>query len=86
MSDAPAGGAPPDGLRPALVHMDLVESRVHERLFGAAIHTVSIGRFRVVGPAGAGGMGVVFVAHDPELDRRVAIKLVARADGTETRL
>lgn len=35
-----------------------------------------IGHFRVVRELGAGGMGVVFEAHDPDLDRRVAIKVV----------
>lgn len=36
----------------------------------------TIGHFRVVRELGAGGMGVVFEAHDPDLDRRVAIKVV----------
>ncbi len=40
---------------------------------------VSIGRYVVLGPVGAGGMGVVHAAYDPELDRKVAIKLL-RAD------
>ncbi len=67
----------PEAARPGRLEMDVVESRVHERLFGASTRTVSIGRFVVLGSAGAGGMGVVFAAHDPELDRKVAIKLVA---------
>jgi len=36
----------------------------------------TIGHFRVVRELGTGGMGVVFEAHDPDLDRRVAIKVV----------
>jgi serine/threonine protein kinase len=41
-----------------------------------------IGRYRVVGTIGRGGMGVVLRAHDPQLRREVAIKLVRprRAD------
>jgi tRNA A-37 threonylcarbamoyl transferase component Bud32 len=35
-----------------------------------------IGRYVIVAPIGAGGVGEVYAAFDPELDRKVAIKLV----------
>jgi tetratricopeptide (TPR) repeat protein len=41
----------------------------------------ALGRFVVLGLVGRGAMGEVYAAYDPELDRKVAIKLVRARDG-----
>jgi hypothetical protein len=53
----------------------VAKARIANALF-ASEHRVDIGRYRLLEQAGRGGMGVVWSAWDPELERRVAIKLV----------
>ena len=77
--DDPADGIA-EGLRGARPdHADVAaavaRARIAAKLFGAT-DVVRIGRYEIEARAGGGGGGDVFVARDPELSRRVAIKLI----------
>ena len=46
-----------------------------------------VDRYQILGPVGRGGMGEVYAAYHPDLDRRIALKIVfeSGADATERR-
>src|SRR6516164_423357 len=46
-----------------------------------------VDRYQVLGPIGRGGMGEVYAAYHPDLDRRIALKIVfeSGADASERR-
>ncbi len=78
-------GIAPPHRTPTLADDELVAFRASARELGRG---AILGRYVILERVGAGGMGLVFAAYDPELDRRVAIKVLHpgdRALGSEGR-
>jgi tetratricopeptide (TPR) repeat protein len=68
------------GSLPEVTRVDLASDASHNRLSRGTL----VGRYVVLDTLGEGGMGVVYSAFDPELDRKVAIKLLQPGTGGST--
>jgi eukaryotic-like serine/threonine-protein kinase len=68
--------AEPVELDPHGVELRLTKSAVRARLFGGEADRPKLGRFVVLERIGSGAMGVVYAAYDPQLDRKVALKVL----------
>jgi tetratricopeptide (TPR) repeat protein/predicted Ser/Thr protein kinase len=64
----------------ATAMLDVTNSPIGDTSRGALI-----GRYVVLSKLGAGGMGVVLAAYDPELDRKIALKLLKTVGHSSTR-
>jgi tetratricopeptide (TPR) repeat protein len=71
----------PGAVLVADVAAKIAREQVREALFGDPRRAATLGRFQVLERVGKGGMGEVYAAFDPELGRRVAVKIVTGDPG-----
>ncbi len=63
-------------LNPASIEVRRARIAARAKLFGDSEVPVSLGKYAIEERIGAGAAGVVYAAKDPQLDRRVALKLL----------
>ena len=71
-----AADSPADSNAQTYPHEKISPSQVTQRPTRTLTIGDRVGRYLVLSALGAGGMGVVFAAYDPQLDRKVALKLL----------
>src|SRR5262245_60605539 len=77
------GGAP--GYSPGVTVDPEAETAAERgREAGALVAGATLGKYRLDRVLGSGGMGIVWAAFDPDLERAVAIKVLRSADSEAT--
>lgn len=66
------------------VELRLARARLNRSLFERGDEHARLGRFVVLEQLGAGAMGQVHAAYDPQLDRKVALKLLRFSDAAQS--
>jgi len=66
---------------PDAVEETALLAELERRMFGRETPPIRLSRYLLLQRIGKGGFGSVFAAYDPELDRRVAIKLIHGREG-----
>lgn len=73
--EAPTVRVVPD-VRAGKMELEVARESIRAGLFPSIGQPKMLGRYRLVRRIGDGGMGLILEAHDPQLDREIAIKIV----------